>query len=137
MTVVEARANIYHYIALCLKFPNLLVCRPKFSCRCLFYGPECENSVIFLTSMVFTKLDLTSRRFIVFERNFARLLQISRAYFTYQIHCSIPANFFRILVIMQKFDYFFHFYRLTFSKKHVLKLIFWRIFKSNYSLLYM
>ena len=130
MTVVEARANIYHYIALCLKFPNFLVCRPKFSCV-YFYGPERKNSEIFLTSIVFTKLDLTSKRFIVFKWNFARLSRISRANFTYQKHRCIPASFFRILVIMQKFHYFFHFYRLTFSKKHVLKLIFWRIFKSN------
>ena len=124
MTVVRARANIYHYIALCLKFPNLLVCRPKFSCRCLFYGPERKNSEIILTSIVFTKFDLTYGRFIVFKRNFARLSLISRANFTYQIHCCILASFFRIMVIMQKFHCFFHFYRLTFPKKHVSKLIF-------------
>ena len=39
--------HIYHYVALCLKFPNLLVCRLKFSCRSLFYGPECKISKIF------------------------------------------------------------------------------------------
>ena len=59
----QSEGHMQTYIALCLKFPNLLACCPKFTCRCLFSGPERKNSEFFLTSIVITKSVIYQKRY--------------------------------------------------------------------------